>query len=148
MNRTSFAHRFVEAVPDHIEEGIIYISMENGAAIHCCPCGCKREVVTPFSPTDWKLVFDGEAISLFPSIGNWSYPCRSHYWIEENQVIWARSMTPAQIAAGRAFDQRAKVHYYSDLQVSKEASNPSVQRQNPESPNANGLWDAIRRWWS
>jgi hypothetical protein len=47
----------------------------------CC-CGCGHEVVTPFSPTDWKLTFDCVSVSLYPSIGNWSPPCRAHYFIE------------------------------------------------------------------
>ena len=33
-------------------------------------------------------MFDGRTISLNPSIGNWSYPCRSHYWIKGNRVVW------------------------------------------------------------
>ena len=37
----------------------------------CC-CGCGEEVVTPFSPAQWQMSFDGEAVSLHPSIGNWN----------------------------------------------------------------------------
>jgi len=28
-------------------------------------------------------------VSLAPSIGNWSFPCNSHYWITGNEVRWA-----------------------------------------------------------
>jgi hypothetical protein len=49
---------------------------------------CGNEVVTPFSPTDWELTFDGKTISLYPSIGNWSLRCQSHYWITKNKVEW------------------------------------------------------------
>ena len=51
------AHRFVEFIPDQIEEGILYISIEYCTAIHKCICGCGNEVVTPLSPTDWELEF-------------------------------------------------------------------------------------------
>ena len=44
------------------------------------------EVVIPFSPTDWQLAFDGERASLQPSISNWNFACRSHYWIKGNCV--------------------------------------------------------------
>lgn len=80
--------KFVKNIPEKIENGIIYISMEYSTAIHRCCCGCGNEVVTPFSPTDWKLTFDGKTISLYPSIGNWSFECQSHYWIINSEVIW------------------------------------------------------------
>jgi len=77
----------------------------------CC-CGCGREVVTPLSPTDWKPLFDGETISLDPSIGNWSFPCRSHYWIRENRVEWARRWSREEIEGGRARDRLRKAAAY------------------------------------
>lgn len=82
-------HRFVQYIPEQLEPGIIYISMEYSTAAHGCCCGCGEQVITPFTPTDWKLTFDGESISLRPSIGNWNFPCRSHYWIVNNRVEWA-----------------------------------------------------------
>lgn len=81
-------HRFVEFLPDKLESGVLYVSMQYATASHKCGCGCGRDVVTPISPTDWQLMFDGRTISLNPSIGNWSYPCRSHYWIKGNRVVW------------------------------------------------------------
>ena len=81
-------HRFVEFVPEKLEPGTLYISMEYATASHKCCCGCGRDVVTPISPTDWQLTFDGRTVSLQPSIGNWSYPCRSHYWIKGDRVVW------------------------------------------------------------
>jgi hypothetical protein len=85
-------HRFVEFLPDKLEAGILYISMQYATASHKCCCGCGRDVVTPISPTDWQLMFDGKTISLKPSIGNWSYPGRSHYWIKGNRVVWEEAL--------------------------------------------------------
>lgn len=82
------SHKFVKNIPEKLENGVIYISMEYSTAIHKCCCGCGDEVVTPFSPASWKLVFDGKTISLYPSIGNWSFECQSHYWIINNEVKW------------------------------------------------------------
>lgn len=66
-------HEFVEFIPDDLEEGVIYISIQYATATHLCACGCGAEVITPISPTDWELTFNGSSVSLSPSIGNWSF---------------------------------------------------------------------------
>jgi len=88
--------------------------------LHKCCCGCGNEVVTPLSPSDWQLTFNGETISLFPSIGNWSFPCRSHYWIRKNEVKWAESWAEEIISLNRKWDARARNEYYE----SKRRWNP------------------------
>lgn len=107
----ALTHRFVEFIPDVLEEGTLYVSMEYATVSHKCCCGCGFEVVTPLSPTDWKLSFDGEAISLHPSIGNWSFKCQSHYWIMEGKVKWARRWSGEEINAGRNWDRHLKERY-------------------------------------
>ncbi len=87
---TSIQHEFVENIPDNLEDGIVYVSLAYGTAVHKSCCGCGNEVITPLSPKDWRLSFDGESISLYPSIGNWNFDCRSHYWIENNRVLWCK----------------------------------------------------------
>ena len=99
-------HKFVKTVPEILEDEVIYVSMEYATAIHKCCCGCGNEVVTPFSPTDWTLIFDGKSISLSPSIGNWSFKCQSHYWISHNQIEWAPKWSRKKIQLGRKKDQR------------------------------------------
>lgn len=84
-------HEFVDLIPDQIEVGIIYISLNYCTAVHKCVCGCGNEIVTPISPSGWQLTFNGETISLYPSIGNWYLPCRSHYWINKGKVRMAKS---------------------------------------------------------
>jgi hypothetical protein len=82
-------HEFVEFIPSKLEENVLYISIEYDIAKHKCACGCGAEIVTSLSPARWKLTYDGETVSLNPSIGNWSHPCKSHYFITENKVKWA-----------------------------------------------------------
>lgn len=82
-------HRFVEFMPSEIEENVLYISIEYDIAKHKCACGCGVDIVTTLSPARWKLTYDGETVSLYPSIGNWSHTCKSHYFINNNKVIWA-----------------------------------------------------------
>lgn len=95
-NRT-LALQFSELIPDQIEQGSLYITMEYGTAIHLCACGCGERVVTPLSPTDWQLLYDGESITLTPSIGNWSFSCRSHYWIRNSRIVWAETRQDEEI---------------------------------------------------
>lgn len=66
----------------------------------------------PISPTGWKLTFDGDTVALYPSVGNWALPCRSHYWIDRNRVVWAGDMTQEQIDRGRLRDQHARDSYF------------------------------------
>ena len=72
-------HRFVEFIPKNLEDNVIYISIRFSTAVHNCACGCGIKTVTPLSPTDWKITFNGKSVSLYPSIGNWGFPCQSHY---------------------------------------------------------------------
>ena len=106
-------HRFVEIIPDTIEDGVLYISLKYCTAIHKCVCGCGNEVVTPISPTDWKLIFDGKTVSLSPSIGNWNFNCQSHYWIKRNEIVYAREWDKEEIQFGRTNDEKRKAKYYN-----------------------------------
>ena len=90
-------HEFVDTIPPHLEPGILYLSKRFRTAIHKCCCGCDLEVVTPLNSAKWTLTEHGTSVSLSPSIGNWSFPCRSHYWIERDQVRWAAPMNARQI---------------------------------------------------
>lgn len=126
MTSDALSHEFVEFIPGELAEGTLYVSIAYATAVHKCFCGCGSEVVTPLSPTDWKLIFDGETVSLSPSIGSWSLPCQSHYWIRQDRAVWAPRWAPRQIQAGRAAERAAKQSYFGsrlelplELEVSK-----------------------------
>jgi hypothetical protein len=53
-----------------------------------------------------------EAISLDPSVGNWSFDCQSHYVIRKGRVRWAATWSKEKIKANRGRDQRQKATYY------------------------------------
>jgi len=118
-------YEFVEFIPDELNEQTLYISIKYCTAVHKCCCGCGREVVTPLSPTAWRLIFDGKTVSLYPSVGNWNLACRSHYFITKNKVAWAPKWTDKQIARGRAREARAREKYYADTDT---AHAPSISR--------------------
>lgn len=99
---------FVEYVPDELTDGVLYVSIRFRTAVHRCCCGCGNEIATPLHPDRWQLLFDGLAVSLFPSIGNWGHPCKSHYFVRSNRVEWAQRFTPQQISAVRERDRRER----------------------------------------
>lgn len=98
--------QFVEFVPDQLEAGVLYISRRYATAAHLCCCGCGSEVFTPLNPAKWRLAESNGRVSLSPSVGNWSQPCQSHYWIAGNQVKWAGTMPAEMIAAVKRRDRR------------------------------------------
>lgn len=108
----TITHKFVEFIPEKLDEGVVYVSAEYRTVVHNCCCGCGKEIVTPLSPTDWQLMFDGETISLYPSIGNWNFKCQSHYWIRNNRVEWARKWSKKEIDGGREQEAIEKEQYY------------------------------------
>lgn len=97
MKLTSIRHEFVEFVPAQLEEGMIYISLDYATASHLCACGCGSRVVTKLAPDEWRIIFDGKTVSLWPSIGNWSFGCQSHYWIKRDKIEWSRQWSAAEV---------------------------------------------------
>jgi hypothetical protein len=140
-------HEFVEYIPDSLRDGMIYVSIAFATVAHRCCCGCGNEVITPISPTDWQLVFDGESISLDPSIGNWSFDCKSHYWIRRNRVKWAPRWSQKEIEAGRSHDRWEKERYFeSSKTLIGHNTNASAGRPG-ESKSEQGLWRKLRKWF-
>jgi Family of unknown function (DUF6527) len=119
---------FVDFIPAKLEAGIIYVSRKYLTASHLCCCGCGNKVVTPLKPGGWKLTTTGNSITLCPSIGNWNFPCRSHYWVRRNQVEWAAKFTQARIDAVRRNDALARQQYFDRLQEPKSLWHRIIRR--------------------
>jgi hypothetical protein len=122
MKRDSLEPEFVEAVPTVLQEGKLYISIRYRTSVHLCACGCGNKVVTPIKPAKWHLTYDGATVSLSPSVGNWQFPCRSHYVIRHNKVDWARPWSDEQVRAGRERDALALRDYYARREQERTAS--------------------------
>lgn len=101
LNRAKIKHKFVEFIPSTLETGTLYVSLVYRTAQHLCICGCGERVVTPLTPNNWSLIFDGETVTLEPSIGNWNFECQSHYWIRKNRIIIARRWSEYEIQKER-----------------------------------------------
>ena len=134
-------HRFVDEMPkrEELEEGVLYIAIGFALAVHLCACGCHEKTITSFSPAEWSITYNGESVSLQPSIGNWSFDCRSHYWIKHDEIIWDKPFTDEMIAAARAGDTIAAERYYD------RADEPGPDEMVPERP-APSMWRRIRDW--
>lgn len=131
-----FEHRFVEEAPRALEAGVLYVSIQHKSVLHLCACGCGNEVVTPLAPHRWQLIFDGESVSLEPSVGNSVLPCRSHYFITNGEVDWHRPMTDKSIALARRRDQRAIAERFAStedvsLRRSRDLDTESLSASRP-----------------
>ena len=80
---------FVHRVPAELKEGILYVCLDCDVVVHKCACGCGERLFTSL-PEHWKLTYDGE-VTLSPSIGNYQYECKSHYFIRNGKVVWVES---------------------------------------------------------
>lgn len=131
--------KFVEEIPRTLEQGVVYVSMTIGVVCHSCFCGCGHETITPLSPIEWKLQYDGESISLYPSINNWAARCRSHYWIRDGDVIWAPPWTDEEIEKGKDRQAKTKVAYYS--------REPGLIDETETRQARTGFWKVLLSWF-
>lgn len=111
---------YVDVIPEVLDNGKLYICERYKIVVHRCCCGCSEEVVTPLSPADWSLRRHGDRVSLSPSIGNWKFPCRSHYWIQKNKIVWARTMTQTKIKRIQKRDALDKQRYIAAINRQKD----------------------------
>jgi hypothetical protein len=146
MREIILKYEFVECIPYDLKDGTIYISIAFATAMHKCCCGCGNLVVTPLSPTDWQLIFDGQSISLYPSIGNWNFSCQSHYWIKHNKIKWAPQWSKKEINAGRIQDSLAKDRYFSSNMTSTVHDAIIGIRVPEESRLKDNFWRKLKNW--
>ena len=151
MKISTLTPQFVNFIPDRLTDGVIYICERYRTAAHNCCCGCGQEVVTPLTPADWSLRIDNGSVTLHPSIGNWSFPCQSHYWIRRNMVIWSGALSQREIDRVRSRDLANKQAHVAAANRRKE-QHERQQAENIESlPTGEGplqrLWLRAMNWW-
>lgn len=89
MKTNKFKVEFVDKIPSKLKDGILYVCISCNVIVHKCACGCGEKTVTPIDKINgWIMKYDGQTVTLRPSIGNFSIPCNSHYYITENKVEW------------------------------------------------------------
>ena len=87
----------VEHIPADLDAGKLYVSLEYRTSAHLCGCGCGTKVVLKLGPRHWCVILNGETVSMYPSVGNWQLPCRSHYWIRDSRIVDAGWWSDAKI---------------------------------------------------
>lgn len=153
MKLVTITPQFVELIPREIQDGVLYISEEYRTASHMCCCGCGMKVVTSLSPARWQLYREGNLVTLHPSIGNWDFPCRSHYWIRKNRVVWSGAMSQQKIQRVKERDKRDIGRYIEQSNVRKIDSTlmrpkaNRVEEQPVVGAESKTLWQWLITWW-
>ena len=108
MKTRTWTAVWVDDMPPSLEPGNLYISVKHRLTEHLCACGCGTEVSLPLARSEWRIEYDGESVTVWPSIGNWRLPCRSHYIIERSHTRWCLAWTEKEIRTERVRDRKAK----------------------------------------
>jgi Family of unknown function (DUF6527) len=96
------------------------------------------------------MTFDGEMVSLSPSIGNWNFACRSHYFIRRGRIVEATTWTGQQVEANRRKDRAAKADYYGTFELTdvvKPIPEPPHQAETSKSSLIELCFGAVKRLW-
>ncbi|MCE0490331.1 hypothetical protein LU196_09745 [Pantoea sp. Mb-10] len=136
-----------DLIPERMEMGKLYVSMKYSTLAHLCACGCENEVITPLSPLDWSMTYNGKDISLHPSIGNWGFPCRSHYWIRKNKISWAGDMNDDVIKINRERNLSLKLSTYKDDQCEVNVAPTLSKKENVKISFIGILFNGLKKWF-
>jgi len=123
--RTTIEPRYVEFIPKDLDSGILYISERFRTASHLCCCGCGSKVVTPLNPAKWHLTDHGSSVSLSPSIGLGTLPCKSHYWIRRSQIDWYPNISELQTRRAQAADRYVSQVYTGEIKPPPRPPRPA-----------------------
>ena len=89
---------------------------------------------------------------MWPSIGNWSYLCRSHYVIRDSRVLEAKGITDQQI---KRVKEKDRVDRAEQIRRANYAKVKSALDQNPyakitsthEFKQGTGWFQSLICWW-
>ncbi len=107
--------QYTHFIPKELRSGVLYVSKEFETAAHLCACGCGAKVRTPLGRTEWKFEETSDGPCLYPSIGNWQQKCKSHYWIQHGEILWAKEWSQDMIERGRHGEETRRKRYYEKL---------------------------------
>ena len=124
----------VQFMPKELQPGILYYAEEYGAAAHLCACGCGSKIRTPIDTVEWAIEEEEDGPSLWPSVGNWQKPCRSHYVIRNGRVIWCKTWTEREIQEGRQLEHEKRVAH--------------LDKKNRRNKGSRKLWDWLRGFFN
>jgi hypothetical protein len=123
----------VQYLPNVLQPGILYVSHEYSVAGHICPCGCGSKIITPLGVSEWSFEETDHLATLYPSIGNWQLPCKSHYWIRKGTIEWSYQFDDEQIEAVYRREEKDRIRRFEN--VEQNTGNLT-------------LWARFRKWIS
>ena len=129
--------KFVDYIPtdgDDLVPGTLYITLQHNMVVHRCPCGCGELSEFMLDPIRHRMKYDGENVTFVPSIGNSNLQCRSHYWIQENRVLWCSPMEDWEIELAERREHETALRVRSATSLEKNTHLENLQR-----------W--FRKWW-
>jgi len=99
LDRPDYAKiAFIDSLPDAPDDPGSTIYIVGTAklakwAVFRCPCGVRHRLEVPLMKSispHWTLRLRGGRATLWPSVSVDNDPCKSHFWLRENRVEWAR----------------------------------------------------------
>lgn len=89
-----------------------------------------------------------ESGSLDPAVGNWSFVCRSHYFIRNGAVLWAGDMSNAAINKGRGQAQEQRKGHYEDRAGGVGIDAKAIVQLEEATPQTHGILTRIKNWFA
>ena len=128
---------FVEVLPkfDAIKDGELWISHKHRTVNLRCPGGCGSLTVLSLHPSRWHIYFDGKSIALKGPTGGsvWANSCcGSHYFIQNNEVIWAERIDPERHSE------------YADIELARMLDSTSSSRTLRS--RFQSIWRKLSNW--
>ena len=129
MKLRQITPEFVDEISRELDPGKLYVCGRYRAVKHLVCVRLRRRDQHPLHPTGWTLICDGVSVSLWPSIGNWSEKCQSHYWIRNNKIHWASKWSRRKILKTRkARDLELKQYFSANAYPETNHSMPKALR--------------------
>ncbi|WP_366526387.1 DUF6527 family protein [Ferrimicrobium sp.] len=144
MRVNSIEPIFFDVIPAELQPAKLYISIEYGAVLHLCCCGCGRTVSTPLSPAQWRITYDGQSVSLHPSVESDGFACESHYVIQNNRVEWVERLPKQSAQSRRLADHRAVESYFEDR---TSAKNGPTEISDTDKRSRRSWLQRLKRFW-
>ena len=116
--------RFVEQIPPgKRESGVILVCIKYGVMSLACPCGCGLTMDLSIEPHRWRIEWDGEHLSVCPSVSSSGLPCRSHYWIQSNRIEWCRPISHAAERRKERIEDEARRAVHGGRKATRKKGN-------------------------
>jgi hypothetical protein len=103
LKKVSYELVEVLFIPENMESGLIYYSLEYNCSNHLCPCGCGSQTPLPIKDGEWTLDVRNGKTTITPSIQH-RFNFKSHYVITNGVANVLNHPIPKELWDGVSFD--------------------------------------------